>query len=100
MFENGYDSVLSVCEDNRNYKTWKKSGRKWVPLFKERVNRQKKMQYRENGAIYAMRYDVLMKQNSITGRRVGILLMPEEESIDINTPLDLATAETLMKMRQ
>lgn len=99
MMEGGADSVVSVCEDIRNYKTWKKAGKKWLPLFKERVNRREKIQYRENGAIYAMKYDVLMKQNSITGKKVGVLIMPEEESIDINTSLDFILAETLMKLR-
>jgi len=100
MLDGGYDSILSVCEDNRNYKTWKKSGERWMPLFRQRVNRQQKVQYRENGAIYAMNYDVLMKKNSMTGKKVGLLVMPEEESVDINTPLDFILAETLMKMRK
>lgn len=99
MTKGNVDSVVSVCEDSRNYKTWKRIGKRWLPLFKERVNRQKKVQYRENGAIYAMKYDVLMKQNSITGKKVSVLVMSEEESVDINNPLDFIIAETLMRMR-
>ncbi len=94
----GADSAVSVCEDTRNYKLWKKSGRGYKPLFKKRVNRQAtEKAYRENGAFYIMSYDTLMKGNSVTGKNTELVFMRPEESIDIDAPLDLALAEALIR---
>ena len=91
----GCDSVVSVCEDTRNYKLWDGTGK---PLFKKRVNRQLvKRVFRENGAFYIMAYDTLMKKKSITGRKTKLVFMQPEESIDIDTPLDFMLAGSLMK---
>ena len=97
----GYDSVISVCEDTRNYKLWKIEGRSYKPLFKGRVNRQKAEKlYRENGAFYIMTYDTLMKKKSITGKRTALTIMKTEESVDIDTPLDFLIAEALINMKE
>lgn len=93
----GYDSVVSACEDTRNYKLWKASGNSYKPLFKKRVNRQKSQKlYRENGAFYIMSYETLMKKKSITGKKTGLVTMKPEESVDIDTQLDFIFAEALM----
>lgn len=92
------DSVISVCEDTRNYKLWEKRGNSYKPLFKKRIDRQKVPKlYRENGAFYIMFYDTLMKKKSITGKKTKLVFMKPEESIDINTTLDFAFAETIMR---
>ncbi|MBI2075739.1 MAG: acylneuraminate cytidylyltransferase family protein [Candidatus Aenigmarchaeota archaeon] len=89
----GADSAVSVCEDTRNYKLWKNG----KPLFKKRLNRQSvKKVYRENGAFYIMTYDTLMKKRSITGKKTGLIVMKPEESVDIDTPLDLELAKVLI----
>lgn len=96
----GYDSVISVCEDTRNYKLWKRSGKSYKPLFKKRVNRQKaEKSYRENGAFYIMTYDTLMKKKSITGKKTALIIMKTEESVDIDTPLDFVIAEALINRK-
>ncbi len=96
----GADSVISVCEDTRNYKLWKKYGSNYKPMFKARVNRQRAEKvFRENGAFYIMTYDTLMKKKSIAGKKTRLVFMSPEESIDIDTPLDLVIAEALMKRR-
>jgi len=92
------DSVVSVCEDTRNYKLWSRDGR---PLFKKRVNRQKiEKLYRENGAFYIMSYDTLMKKKSVTGKRTSLVFMRPDESVDIDMPLDFILAEVLINSHE
>lgn len=94
---NGCDSALSVCEDIRNYKLWKKSHSGYTPLFKKRVNRQKvDTLYRENGAFYVMSYETLMKKKSVTGKKTQLIFMKPEESVDIDAPLDFAIAGAII----
>jgi len=94
----GCDSVVSVCEETRNYKLWDAKGK---PMFKRRVNRQAvKKAYRENGAFYIMTYETIMKRKSITGRKTELIVMKPEESVDIDTPLDFVLAEALMSRKK
>ena len=54
--------------------------------------------YRLNGAVYVTPRDTLMKENKIYDDQNGTaILMPRERSTDIDTPLDFALAETLMR---
>lgn len=52
--------------------------------------------YCRNGAIYLTRREVLMEQNTLYGKRIGALVMPEERSVDIDSPLDFMVAEQLL----
>lgn len=56
--------------------------------------------YRRNGAVYLSRRDVVMQQDSLYGKRVMGVLMPEDRSIDIDTLEDWDRAEALMLKRQ
>jgi CMP-N-acetylneuraminic acid synthetase len=94
----GADSVVSVSEDTRNYKLWRKIGKSYKPMFKKRINRQLvKRVYRENGAFYVMTYDTLVRKKSITGKKTELVFMQPEESVDIDTHLDFILAEALLK---
>jgi CMP-N,N'-diacetyllegionaminic acid synthase len=55
--------------------------------------------YMRNGAIYLTRRDVLMNQNSIWGKTTRPYVMPLENSVSIDTELDLKLAEVLMAER-
>ena len=55
--------------------------------------------YKTNGAIYLVRRDVLMEQNSLWGDLVLPFFMPRERSIDIDTEFDLRVATFLMETR-
>ena len=51
-----------------------------------------------NGAVYAVKYNVLMKKNLITDNsNTSIYLMPRERSADIDEPFDFELAEFLFK---
>jgi N-acylneuraminate cytidylyltransferase/CMP-N,N'-diacetyllegionaminic acid synthase len=53
--------------------------------------------YAVNGAVYSVRRDVLVKKNSIFGRDTRAIIMPFEESSDINDYFDLFLAEMVLK---
>jgi len=53
--------------------------------------------YRENGAVYAVRRDLLMKTGTVYGKKHIPVIMPAERSIDIDEELDFRIAELLMK---
>lgn len=96
LIKEDYDSVVSGCR-TRPYYLWKKKGDKLTPQFKQRINSQDaEIMFRENGAFYIMTYDTVMKKNTITGKKTGMIIMDEMESIDIDEPIDFIIAETIL----
>lgn len=55
--------------------------------------------YALNGAVYVVRRDVLIKENSVYGKDIRAIVMNEEESVDIDTMFDLSIAEMIIKSR-
>lgn len=55
--------------------------------------------YVQNGAIEVVCYETIMKKNSMSGERIKAYLMPEEDSINIDSLLDFLLAEQLLKQR-
>ena len=83
------NSVVSVVEDCGRF--WHKIEGKYLPFYPpERVNRQYYQPlYRENGAIYFSRSEVLMTMDKIVDEKnVEFLVMAAEENIDIDTLAD------------
>ena len=101
--DENFDSVLSVVEDRGHYWIEKNGGdERRYEKFYPRVlkNRQfTKPLFKENGAIYISKRDILMEKNEIVGGKIGFLVMKREESIDIDEFLDFKFAEFLMNMR-
>jgi len=56
--------------------------------------------YLRNGAIYACKRNVLMRQNSFKGKDSRPYIMTEEESVNIDSVLDFQIAELLIKNRR
>jgi len=56
--------------------------------------------YACNGAIYLTRRDVLMNSNSLYGKRILPMIMPNERSVDIDTEFDFRFAEFLQQQKQ
>lgn len=50
--------------------------------------------------VIAVRYDTLMRDHLLTGKRVRYHLIDKDEAIDIDTKTDLMLAEILLKKRQ
>jgi CMP-N-acetylneuraminic acid synthetase len=100
LINRNLDSVLSVVEDKGHY--WIEEDGKFERLYpKVLKNRQfTRPLFKENGAIYVCRRDILMQNETIIGGRVGLFQMQKGESIDIDEPLDFEIAEFLMRRRQ
>ena len=89
------NSVVSVVKDwGRFWKIDEKENKYKILYPPNRVNRQYyKPLYRENGAIYFMRYDVLKKMNkAVDLKNVSFVVMDEDENVDIDNPNDLLKA--------
>lgn len=97
--DGGFDSVLSVVEDRKHY--WIKTNGSYERLYpKVLKNRQLvKPLFKENGAIYVCKRGLLMEDDEIVGGNVGLLVMEEDESIDIDELLDFEITEFLMRRR-
>lgn len=90
------DSVISVIPDRSHF--WLGKNNSYKRLYPRKIaNRQYcKPLYREDGAIYFSRRDVLMKNNKlINDKNVQFLVMNENENIDIDDPKDFAKAKKI-----
>ncbi len=90
------DSVIGVT-GNRDCIGHIKDG-KFFHLEKNQPRRrqERKTLYIENSTIYATRYDILKKNNSILGDKLYPILIPKIESFDINDEEDFYIAESLI----
>jgi CMP-N-acetylneuraminic acid synthetase len=52
--------------------------------------------YIRNGAVYAVKRDVVMLQNSMIGEISRPYIMPEERSVNVDSKLDFLLAEILL----
>jgi CMP-N-acetylneuraminic acid synthetase len=55
--------------------------------------------YIRNGAIYAVKRNVVIEQNSMVGKISRPYIMPEERSINVDSPLDFLLAEILLRQQ-
>ena len=103
MFSKGhFNSVLSVCPSHAFIWKMKESGAYPINYdFKNRHRRQdKEPEYRENGAIYITKCEVLMGQGCILNEKIGLYSMPEVFSIEIDTDFDLWLCEQIINRRR
>jgi len=88
------DTLFCVREDR--HLRWEKHSKTgtWMPLFKERVNRQQlPLTYRETGGIVLFRSEILLRTHTRFGRRVMGFEISPTEALDIDTLEDLILAE-------
>ncbi len=62
--------------------------------------RQGYREYSPNGAIYIAKPEAFLRQRHFYGARSLAYIMNEEDSVDIDHPLDLIVAEAILKSRQ
>ena len=53
--------------------------------------------YRETGSLYVTRTEIYERYDNRLGGRIGLFVMAEDEGIDIDTELDVALAERLLR---
>lgn len=98
------DSMVSVClTEHSPYWMKRLEEDRVFPFLDGKKEYQRRQDlppvYRINGAIYATRYEILMKENRILGEDTRALVMDRESSIDIDTPLDFKMAELILRER-
>jgi len=101
----GADSVVSVCDVDAYHPA---RMRRIVDdqLVELPIKEPKEMARRQdlepiyirNGAVYAVRRDVVMKQNSMIGQITRPHVMPVEQSVNIDSPMDMLLAQYLMQV--
>lgn len=98
FFSNKYDSLLSVCSSHAFI--WRAGTDEAYPLnydFRDRPRRQdREPEFRENGAVYIAKYDMLRREHNFLGGKIGFYHMPEDISIEIDTTFDFWLAEQIM----
>ena len=111
LLETGADSVKAVCLARQHpHKMWLRQGEAEIEPFLKtpfRLSRGPDVPraeledvYWQNGVVDVTRLEVVREQRLMIGRRVAGLLTRPEESIDIDTPMDLALAELLFAQRR
>ncbi|MBU1632428.1 MAG: acylneuraminate cytidylyltransferase family protein [Nanoarchaeota archaeon] len=95
------DSAETFCEV-RQYPAsmFKKHGLFFIPIDKQNLHKRRQdlqRLYSENGAVYVVNYETLIKKNTLYGKKHIGFVMPSERSIDIDEPIDLIIAEVLIK---
>lgn len=100
------DSVRSICIASQiPYKMWKIENGYLVPLLgftKEELFNQPRQNlptvYWQNASVDVIRYNTIMKKNSMTGDYILPLVMDDKYSIDLDTELDFRIAEETIKL--
>jgi len=100
----GADSVISVCDVGAYHPARMRQivDDRLVELPirepKEMARRQDLPPvYIRNGAIYAVKRDVVMLQNTMSGGDCRPYIMPEERSVNVDSKLDLLLAEIMLR---
>ncbi len=90
------DTVFTVCEDLPYF--WKKDDDdRFVPLYEKRLRRQDTSPlYRENGAVYATRKNILLENNNRLGGVIKGVVMDAIASLDIDSEFDFWLAEQIL----
>jgi CMP-N-acetylneuraminic acid synthetase len=108
LVQSNADALMTVFESNESHpakaKKLSPDGRltQYLQSLPETQFTRQKLEpvYRRNGAVYASRRDIVMTEGKLYGGDDIVTLgyvMPAERSVDINSPLDLLVAETLLK---
>jgi CMP-N,N'-diacetyllegionaminic acid synthase len=102
MLETSADSVISVCEVRHhpfwNFVAHEDRLHSLLPNCDKSSRRQELPQtYSPNGAVYVVKRGVLFNENTVFGKDLRGIIMPAEESIDIDEYYDWFLAEMTSK---
>jgi CMP-N-acetylneuraminic acid synthetase len=110
LLETGADSVKAVCLARQHpHKMWLRQPDGGLRPFLDTPFRlargpdvpraELEDVYWQNGVVDVTRREVILEQRTLIGQRVAGLVTTAADSIDIDTPLDLALAELLLAQR-
>ena len=95
------DAVVGVTENIKAYWSFKMKDGYLQPVFGEEYLKKRRQDlpplYIPNGSIYIVKPDVLKKYRDFYWGKIVPYIMSPEESIDIDTKMDLLLAEQLIK---
>lgn len=91
---NEFDAQLTLSEDRSDFWVRGNDGC-YIRLYPNapRRRQERKPLYVENSCIYVTKVDSLLETGSILGKKANGFVIPYEEGIDINEPVDLLIAE-------
>jgi len=99
FFTKKYDSILSGFKSHRFF--WKMKADRVFPFNynpKKRSRRQEiSNQFIENGAIYITKLSSFKKSKCRISGKIGLYVMPEEISIEIDSKFELSLANFILK---
>ncbi len=96
--ENDLDTVISAI--NTPHLSWKEINGKKIPNYKERLNRQYlPANYVETGAFLISKREVINKKSRI-GPRLDLFEISENESIDVDTFIDLYAVSEILNQKK
>lgn len=99
------DAAATVCPllDPHPHKVKKLEGGLLLPFVEgtssETPRQRLPPAYRLNGAVYAARVSAVRSSNSMLGTKCGACVMPEERSVNIDSPIDLVVAEHFLRRK-
>lgn len=103
LIDTNADSVRSVCKvEHHPYWMLKVVGDRAYPLIEGEEKKYPRRQdlppiYRLNGAVDVSRRDNIIEKNTLYGEDIRVIIMNQTRSIDIDTELDFAIAEMILK---
>lgn len=93
--DNNLDTLISAI--NSPHLSWKEKDGKKVPNYAKRLNRQYlPANYNETGAFVVSKASIITPDTRI-GKKIDVFEVPESESLDIDTFIDLRNAEVVMR---
>ncbi len=104
MMQNKADSLQSVCEpDTHPYLLRTLEDGKLAPYLMNEAAHKRRQDlerlYTLNGAIYIVKRDVLMRDDTLIGDINCGYVMPRERSVDIDNEMDLQLAEFYLSLQ-
>lgn len=95
-----YNALLSLTEDRTDFWILDDNG-KYERLQKNAPRRRqgRKPLYAENSAYYITDVNALRESGSVLGTSVNGFIIPSDEALDINYPVDITIAECLLRNR-
>lgn len=98
FFKNGFDTILSGVNAPRL--SWRYEAGKYIKNYKERLNRQyMPKDIAETGAFVITKRE-FVKENSRFGENISVFEVPENESVDIDTPDDWHLCELKLNRKK
>jgi CMP-N-acetylneuraminic acid synthetase len=102
LVNSGADSVVSVyqVDDHHPSRMYRLADDHLIPLEKEpdsMLRQALSPVYHRNGAVYACWTSLIEEQKTLLGPRIRPYIMPGDRSANIDTELDLAFADFLLK---